>query len=99
MKALIRKQGINGYVWEQDTIMLEPFPKGTDDIGRPYTLEGYRYALCTDAPENPVPDANGNDARLDAANYDVTEHQETVEQDGEQITRTYWTATYTGGNQ
>ena len=96
MKALIRKSPTNCYEWQEETVMLEPFPQGTDDIGRPYTLEGYRYALCENVPDGEIVE---NDPRLDTANYEVTEHTEVIEQNGEQITRTYWTATYTGGNQ
>ena len=95
MKILIRKQGLNGYEWEPDTVMLYPWPNG-DEQGRPYTLEGYRYALCTNVPDEPVLSGEA-DLRLDASRYDVTEHQETVTgDDGEEITRRYWTATWRG---
>ena len=93
MKALVRKSPMNCYEWQEETVMLEPFPQGTDDIGRPYTLEGYRYALCTDVPDGEIEE---DDPRMDVSNYDVTEHEETVEEGGEQITRKYWTAIYMG---
>ena len=94
MKALIRKSPINCYEWQSETVMLEPFPQGTDDIGRPYTLEGYRYALCMNVPDAPVLDEQENDRRLDVANYDVIENTVTEGEGEEQITRKYWTATW-----
>lgn len=87
MKALVRKSGVNGYEWELDTVMLEPFPQGTDEIGRPYTLEGYRYALCTNVPDGEIIE---DDPRLDADNYILTPH-EVTDEDG--VKHTYWTAT------
>ena len=96
MKALIRKSPINCYEWQSETVMLEPFPQGTDEIGRPYTLEGYRYALCTNVPDEPVLSGE-DDLRLDASRYDVSEHEETVPgEHAETITRKYWTATWRG---
>ena len=88
MKALIRKSPINCYEWQSETVMLEPFPQGTDDIGRPYTLEGYRYALCTDVPDGEIIE---DDPRLDAGNYTVTEH-EAEDEDGN--IHKFWIATY-----
>ena len=87
MKALIRKQGLNGYEWEPDTVMLYPWPN-SDDQGRPYTLEGYRYAMCIDAPDSEIIE---NDPRLDANNYRITSVQ--VEDD-EGIERIVWIATW-----
>ena len=89
MKALIRKQGLNGYEWEQDTVMLYPWPNG-DDQGRPYTLEGYRYALCIDVPDEPVM-VEDDDLRLNANYYKITSVQ--VE-DEEGIEHTLWIATW-----
>ena len=88
MKALIRKSPINCYEWQSETVMLEPFPSGTDEIGRPYTLEGYRYALCVDVPDG---DVEENDPRLDAKNYTVTEHHY---KDDDDVDHTMFTATY-----
>ena len=88
MKALIRKSPLNCYEWQSETVMLEPFPQGTDDIGRPYTLEGYRYALCTDVPEGEIVE---DDPRLDAVNYTVTEEEY---EDEEGDTHRRWVATY-----
>ena len=88
MKALIRKSPMNCYEWQSETVMLEPFPQGTDEIGRPYTLEGYRYALCVDVPDG---DVEENDPRLDADNYIVTEHHF---KDDEDRDHTVFTATY-----
>ena len=79
---------MNCYEWQEETVMLEPFPQGTDDIGRPYTLEGYRYALCTDVPDGEIEE---DDARLDASNYIVTEHHFKDEEDHD---HTVFTATY-----
>jgi len=86
MKALIRKSGINGYEWEEDTIMLYPWPNG-DDQGRPYTLEGYRYAMCIDAPDGEIVD---DDPRLDANNYRITS-MHIFENDVEHVV---WVATW-----
>ena len=88
MKALVRKSPINCYEWQSETVMLEPFPSGTDEIGRPYTLEGYRYALCVDVPDG---DIEENDPRLDAKNYTVTEHEVT---DEEGVTHKTWSAAW-----
>ena len=85
MKALIRKKPVNCYDWQENTIMLEPFPAGTDEFGRPYTLEGYRYALCTNVPDG---DLVEDDDRLKIENYVVEEHI-TAE-------KKYWTARYIG---
>ena len=92
MKALIRKSPINCYEWQEETVMLEPFPQGTDDIGRPYTLEGYRYALCENVPDGDIIE---NDPRMDVANYDVTKG---TYEDDEGNTHTKWTATYSINN-
>ena len=88
MKALIRKSPINCYEWQEETVMLEPFPQGTDEIGRPYTLEGYRYALCVNVPDGEIVE---DDPRLDASNYTVTPHQVA---DEEGIDHIFFTATY-----
>lgn len=88
MKALIRKSPINCYEWQEETVMLEPFPQGTDDIGRPYTLEGYRYALCVDVPEGEIQE---DDPRLDATNYEITPHNVT---DDDGIDHIFYTAIY-----
>ena len=88
MKALIRKSPMNCYEWQEETVMLEPFPQGTDDIGRPYTLEGYRYALCTDVPDGEIVE---DDPRLDAKNYFVKEHHY---KDDDDVDHTVFTAVY-----
>ena len=96
MKALIRRYPINAVSPENNEVWFYPW-RNADEQGRPYTLDGYRYALCENVPDT-VPEGD-TDPRMNVANYTVEEHTETVEQDGEQITRTYWTATYTGGIQ
>ena len=88
MKALIRKSPINCYEWQEDTVILEPFPQGTDEIGRPYTLDGYRYALCTNVPDG---DLVEDDPRLDTANYEITPHK-VMDDDG--IDHIFYTAVY-----
>ena len=95
MKALIRKSPINCYEWQEETVMLEPFPQGTDEIGRPYTLDGYRYALCTNVPDGEIIE---NDPRLDAANYEVTEHivNGGTEDEPDETYHKIWIADYIG---
>ena len=88
MKALIRKFGINCYEWQSETVILEPFPQGTDEIGRPYTLDGYRYALCMNVPDG---DLIENDPRMNTANYELQSHKITDENGYERIV---WTAAY-----
>lgn len=98
MKALIRKYPINAVSEENNEVWLAPW-RNADEQGRPYTLEGYRYALCTNVPDEPI--GEEDDARMDIANYTVEEHTEEVpSEDGEgTTTRRYWTATYTGASQ
>ena len=91
MRALIRKYPTNAVAEENNEVWFYPW-RNADEQGRPYTLEGYKYALCENVPDT-VPEGD-TDPRMDVSNYTVEERTETVEQDGEQITRTYWTATY-----
>ena len=93
MRALIRKRPMNCTEQEIESIMLEPWLNANDD-GTPYTLEGYRYALCSDIPDGPDLDENGNDRRMDLNNYVIEEHTEETDSDEGPVTRRYWTATY-----
>ena len=93
MKALIRKHGANCRPEFGEEVWLEPW-MNADAEGKPYTLEGYRYALCTNVPDAPVLDDQENDRRLDVANYDVIENTVTEGEGEEAVTRTYWAATY-----
>lgn len=94
MKALIRKYPINAVAEENNEVWFYPW-RNADEQGRPYTLEGYKYALC----EN-IPDVcnKEDDPRMNINNYIVEEHIETTGEGDEQMTRKYWTATYTGGS-
>lgn len=95
MKALIRKYPTNAVSTENNEVWFEPW-RNADENGVPYTLEGYRYALCTNVPDT-VPE-NGEDPRMDVANYTVEEHEITEGEGEEQTTRKYWTATYNAPN-
>ena len=94
MKALIRKRPINAYEWQSDEVWFEPWINA-DEIGRPYTLEGYRYALCMNVPDGEIVE---NDPRLDAANYEITEHivNGGTEEEPDETFHHIWMATYTG---
>ena len=92
MKALIRKRPINCNEYFGEEVWMEPWANA-DEQGRPYTLEGYRYALCTNVPDE-IPEGE-NDPRMDVANYTVEEHEVTEGEGEEAVTRKYWTATYT----
>lgn len=94
MKALIKKHPINCASEENNEVWLYPW-RNADEQGRPYTLEGYKYALCENVPDEPVGE---DDARMNIDNYTVEEHIEEIpSEDGEgTTTRKYWTATYTG---
>lgn len=94
MKSLVRSD-INRYEWEQPCVMIEPFPQGTDDVGRPYILDGYRYALCMNCPDDPVM-VDGEDARLDHTRYEVTRHEETVTDGDVERTIVLYTAVWKG---
>lgn len=91
MKALIRKHGYNCRPEFGEEVWFEPWANA-DEQGRPYTLEGYRYALCENVPDT-APEGE-NDPRTDVANYTVEEHEVTEGEGEEQTTRRYWTATY-----
>lgn len=98
MKALIRKYPTNANSEENNEVWLEPW-RNADEQGRPYTLEGYRYALCENVPDEPI--GEEDDARLDINNYTVTEHTEEIpseDPEGGTTTRKYWTATFNTTN-
>lgn len=94
MKALIRKYPTNAVSEENNEVWLYPW-RNADEQGRPYTLEGYRYALCENVPDEP---AGEDDARMDVNNYTVEEHTREIPSDAEEgtVTQKYWTATYVG---
>ena len=95
MKALIRKSGFTPTKPAQDEIYLQPWLDWIDpETGKELADENYRYALCTNVPDEPDLDGNGNDRRMDLNNYVVEEHTEETESDEGHITRRYWTATY-----
>ena len=97
MKALIRKYPTNAVSTENNEVWLEPW-HNADEQGRPYTLEGYRYALCTNVPDEPVGDEN--DDRLNLDRYEVIEHTKEVpseDPEGGSTTIKYWTAIYNPG--
>ena len=91
MRALIRKHPINAgsdiesQIWFEDT-WREDWESYTDEI--------MHYALCSDIPDEPDFDENGNDRRMDLNNYVVEEHTEETDSDEGPVTRRYWTATY-----
>ena len=93
MKALIRKHGYNCRPEFGEEVWLEPWANA-DEQGRPYTLEGYRYALCENIPDGPFDEEN--DPRLNVVNYSVEEHTVTEGEREEQTTKKYWTAIYIG---
>ena len=94
MKALIRKRPINAYEWQSDEVWLYPW-MNADEVGRPYILEGYRYALCTNVPDGEIIE---NDPRLNAANYKVTEHivNGGTEDEPDETFHKIWIADYIG---
>lgn len=94
MKALIRKCPINAVSPENNEVWFEPWHNG-DENGVPYTLEGYRYAMCENVPDTFEGD---DDPRMDINNYTVEEHEVTEGEGEEQITRKYWTAIYINQN-
>lgn len=96
MKALIRKYPINQVAVENNEVWFEPW-HNADEQGRPYTLEGYRYALCENVPD--TFDGEGEDPRMDVNNYTVEEHTKEVpseDPEGGSTTIKYWTAIYNG---
>ena len=98
MRALIRKYPVNAVSTENNEVWFEPW-RNADEQGRPYTLEGYKYALCENVPDT-IPESD-SDPRMDVANYSVEEHTREIpgEGDGEATVQTYWTATYTGASE
>ena len=90
MKALIRKYPINAVAEENNEVWFEPW-HNADQQGRPYILEGYRYAMCENVPDTFEGD---EDPRMDVNNYTVEEHEITEGEGEEQTIRKYWTATY-----
>jgi len=88
MKALVSKIGFNSDEIHGEGVILEPYWIDADEAGRPYTLDGYHYALCIDAPDGEIID---DDPRLDADNYRITSVQ--VE-DEEGIEHTLWIAAW-----
>ena len=99
MKALIRKSGSTPTKPSQDEIYLQPWLDWIDpETGKELADENYCYALCTNVPDQPDLDADGNDRRMSLDNYDVVEHtrEEPIEGGEEGAVRTvrYWTATY-----
>lgn len=96
MRALIRKYPINAVRPENNEIWYEPwYPY--EDI-ECYTDEGYRYALCENAPE-PTYDDNGYMSSPTLDDFTITEQTKEVTVDGETYTVKYWTAEYIGGNE
>ena len=92
MKALIRKYPTNAVSTENNEVWLHPW-RNADEQGRPYTLDGYKYAMCENVPDT-APDG-GEDPRMDIDNYTVTENtREVIGDDGETVTEKYWTAIY-----
>lgn len=91
MRALIRKHGYNCRPEFGEEVWFEPWANA-DEQGRPYTLEGYRYAMCENVPDTFEGD---EDPRMDVNNYTVEEHERTEGEGEEQRTVKYWTATYT----
>lgn len=98
MRALVRKYPVNAVAEENNEVWFEPW-RNADEQGRPYTLEGYRYAMCENVPDE-IPEGE-YDPRMDVANYTVTEHTREIpsEYEGseeEPSTRTekYWVAVY-----
>lgn len=93
MKCLVRKYPVNCASEENNEVWMYPW-RNADEQGRPYTLEGYKYALCENVPDTPT--GEEDDARMNIDNYVVEEHTEEIpSEDGEgTTTRRYWTATY-----
>ena len=90
MRALIRKYPTNAVAEENNEVWLEPW-HNADEQGRPYILDGYKYAMCENVPDT-APE--GVDL-FDVNNYIVEEHtREITGEDGETVTQRYWTATY-----
>ena len=98
MKALIRKYPTNAVAEENNEVWLEPW-RNADEQGRPYTLEGYKYALCENVPDT-IPEGD-SDPRMDVNSYTVEEHTREIPGEGEDetIVQRYWTATYTGASE
>lgn len=91
MRALVRKYPVNAVAEENNEVWFEPW-RNADEQGRPYTLEGYKYAMCENVPDEGT---EGDDPRLDINNYTVTEHTKEIEDEsGEIQTIKYWTAIY-----
>lgn len=97
MKALIRRHGYTPTKESQNEVYLEPWLDWIDPTtGDPLTNESYAYALCENVPNEPVPDSEGNDIRLDVTKYDISEHTKQIEEEGETRTVKYWTAVWIG---
>lgn len=100
MRALVRKYPVNAVAEENNEVWFEPW-RNADEQGRPYTLEGYRYAMCENVPDE-IPEGE-NDPRMDVANYTVTEHTREIpsEEGSEKQSRTekYWVAVYNPNQQ
>lgn len=98
MKALIRKYPTNAASTENNEVWFEPW-RNADEQGRPYTLDGYKYAMCENVPDT-IPESD-SDPRMDVANYSVEEHTREIPGEGEDetIVQRYWTATYTGASE
>lgn len=90
-RALIRKYPTNAFSPENNEVWFEPW-HNADQNGVPYTLEGYRYAMCENIPDAVEGD---DDPCADINNYTVEEHERTEGEGEEQRTVKYWTATYT----
>jgi len=96
MRALVRKYPVNAVAEENNEVWFEPW-RNADEQGRPYTLEGYKYAMCENVPDGEIED---EDPRLDINNYTVTEHTKEIEDEsGEIQTIKYWTAIYSSQEQ
>ena len=91
MKALIRKYPTNAHSVENNEVWFPPW-RDADENGVPYTLEGYRYALCENVPDSY--EGEGDDPRMDVENYTVEEHERTEGEGEEARTVRYWTAVY-----
>lgn len=90
MKVLIRKYPVNAVAEENNEVWFEPW-HNADQQGRPYILEGYRYAMCENVPDTFEGD---EDPRMDVNNYTVEEHERTEGEGEDTKTVKYWTATY-----
>lgn len=95
MKALIRKYPTNAVKPENNEIWYGPWPDA-DENGVPYTLEGYRYAMCENAPEPVFDEYTKAIVSPTIDDFEVTEHEKTVGEGEEARVVKYWTATYKG---